>query len=432
MFGKWMCHFFLWIFIFCFASNAKSQWGWNNSFKVKDEGVFMGGAGMAFIDGESYFSFGLRTEVGMGDWGLGLDIPLRFNTKNGELRSEDWDSSYDYFRVLRYIRYGKKHRSKIYSQLGTLDAAKLGHGFIMSYYTNEAQYDERKIGLAFDLKFSSWGMESVVSNFQNFEIVGGRLYVKPLLKMKSLFLLNKLTFGATFVTDRDPDGNSSSNDDVAVAGVDVGLPLLRFGSFYSSIYADHAQIINYGSGQAIGLELGLWKLGGLVTIQTKVERRFLGKNFLPSYFDPFYEVERFQPTGPTGLRKRDRLRTITSTQYGTYGELLGHVLGMIRLIGTFERIDKQAQSGRLHMGAMLSKPIGKISARGMYDKTNIDTFGDVFSLDTRSILRAGLGYQINSYLHLFTDYVWTFETNDAGKIESQRRIEPQLTFVMPF
>ena len=35
---------------------------------------------------------------------------------------------------------------------------------------------------------------------------------------------------------------------------------------------------------------------GVFSLQAKIERRFLGKNFLPSYFNPFYESERFQIT----------------------------------------------------------------------------------------------------------------------------------------
>ncbi len=392
----------------------------------------MGGAGMSFIDGESFFVFALRTELTFGQFGVGIDVPLRFNTDNGELRDEDWNSTYDFFRALRYIRYGRKRRSPVYARLGTIEAARLGHGFIVNYYTNEARYDDRKIGSEFDLRFRYWGLESIVSNYDRVEVIGGRAYVQPLRDTPGVGLLNRLKFGATLVSDRDPDATGATDDDVSIGGLDIELPLVSTGPFFSLLYADHARIFNFGSGQAVGIELGLWKLGGLLTLQTKLERRFLGKRFLPSYFGPFYEVERFDNSGVAPVRKTDLLLARTSREQGIYGELFGHVLNVVKLLGTFERIDGFANSGRLHLAGFLSRGLGPISARAIYDKTRIDDFADAFTLDERSILRAGLGYQVNAYLYLFTDYVRTFEVNaTTGKLESQRRVEPRLTFVLP-
>lgn len=415
-----------------FMSPLQAQWNWNDRLTTSEGGMAMGGLGMAFIDGESYWAFNLRTELAMGKFGLGLDIPLRFDTENGKLRTEDWDSSYDYFRILRYIRYGTKRRSQVYARLGMLDGSRLGHGFIMNYYTNEANYDNRKIGTEFDLKFRKWGVETVVSNYERLEIVGSRFHITPLRDMNELLLFKKLTFGASLVTDRDPDQTGATDDEVTITGLDVELPLIYTGPFFSKLYADYASIDGFGSGKAVGIEMGLWKLGGLMTIQAKLERRFLGKEFVPSYFDPFYEVQRFQVVDTLGIRKTDLLLARTSSEMGYYGELFGHVLNIVKLLGTFERIDGNPQSGRLHLAAILSKALPKISARAVYDKTGIDTFGDAFTLDDRSILRAGFGYQINSFLYLFTDYVWTFELNEtSGELKSQRRIEPQLSLVLP-
>ncbi|MFQ5823797.1 MAG: hypothetical protein ACE5JB_07060 [bacterium] len=414
------------------SAPALSQWSLDRRYRVTDEGIFMGGMGLAFIEDETYFVLNLRTELSMGKFGVGVEVPLRLNTNNGELRNEDWNSTYDYFRVLRYIRYGYKHRTPIYARIGTLDTARLGHGFIMNYYTNEAQYDDRKIGLEFDLKFKLWGFESVVSNFERFEIVGGRAYVRPLRNTPNIGLLRKLTFGATIVMDDDPDGTRSTDDHVTIGGVDIELPLLYLGPFFSHIYADYAKIQNYGSGQALGIELGLWKLGGLFSMYAKLERRFLGKQFLPSYFDPFYENERFRqmPNGP--IAKTDLLLQRTSKEQGIYGELFGHFLNYIKFLGTFERIDGQKDSGRLHLATLLSKSVARISARAVYDKTSIEDFEDAFTLDDRSIARIGLGYQVNPFFFIYMDYIWTFQFNETTQsLETQRRVEPQIAFVFP-
>ena len=115
------------------VSPAQSQWSRDNRILLTDSGVFMGGMGFAFIDDKQFFVFNLRTEISIGQFALGIDAPLRFNVDTGTLRDEDWDDTYDYFRVLRYIRYGHKRKTPVYTRVGTLDAARLGHGFIMNY-----------------------------------------------------------------------------------------------------------------------------------------------------------------------------------------------------------------------------------------------------------------------------------------------------------
>jgi hypothetical protein len=415
-----------------FASRASAQWDWYNRVSVTDDGVMMGGLGMAFIDDESYFVFNLRSELVLGEFGVGIDVPLRFKTDNGELRDADWNNTYDYFRILRYIRYGTKRRTPVYARLGTLSTARLGHGFIMNYYTNEASYDDRKIGLEFDWRFGLWGFESVVSNFDRLEIVGGRAYVQPLKQILTVPFVRNIMFGATLVTDDDPDGTRSTDDGVTIGGLDVELPLLRKGPFFSSIYSDFAKIDNFGSGVAVGVELGLLKVGGLLNLYSKLERRFLGKNFLPSYFDPFYEVQRFQQTSGGPVRKTDLLVARTTREQGIYGELFGDFINFIRILGTYEHIDGQANSGRLHAAALLSRSVARFSARAICDKTGVQDLSDAFTLNERSIARAGLGYQIHPFIYLFMDYIWTFERNPTtGQLDSQRRVEPQLSFVMP-
>ncbi|HEX9654701.1 MAG TPA: hypothetical protein VGA99_13410, partial [bacterium] len=140
----------------------------------------------------------------------------------------------------------------------------------------------------------------------------------------------------------------------------------------------------------------------------------------------------FQPTSPIPIRKTDQLVARTTSEQGIYGELLGDFLNFIRILGTYERIDGQANSGRLHAAALLSRSVARFSARAIYDKAGVQDLADAFTLNDRSIARAGLGYQIHPFIYLFMDYIWTFERNAAtGQLESQRRVEPQLSFVMP-
>ena len=130
--------------LFGFAS-AFGQW----SGYMADDGTTTldGGIGMTWIDDQAYYNISFMPDISIGKLGVGLNLSLLYNVDTGHIRSEDWDSGYDYARVIRYVRWGHKG-DRFYTRVGALDAARIGHGFILGYYNNQINYDERKIGLS--------------------------------------------------------------------------------------------------------------------------------------------------------------------------------------------------------------------------------------------------------------------------------------------
>jgi len=415
-------------------------------FMGQEGGLLMGGVGMAVIDDQTYFTINFRPELAFGKFGIGLNLNLLYNAESGEIRKEDWDEDYDYFRILRYVRWGRKW-DPVYARVGTLDAARLGHGFIVNYYTNEASYDNRKIGLAFDLDFGRFGFESVTSNLGRTELIAGRVYYRPLLGIVDIPIIKNFAMGGSYARDFDPDVSVDTDDAVSVFGFDVELPILKTGILTTMLYYDWAQIAGYssieqdtktfGSGQAVGIMASLSNLAGLIDISAKLERRFLGKEFIASFFDPFYEIHRYRKSGITGIHKTDMLIGITEETKGVFGELYGGLLGnKVRLLGMFSRLDEQKNSGILHLAADAPDAVPAIAAHATYDKMGVEMVKDVFTLDINSVARVGLGYKIKPYLILYMDYLWTwkYETDETGAqvLKPQERIEPKLVFSYRF
>jgi len=407
-------------------------------------GMMMGGIGLTKIDDDYYYSINFRPELAFGKLGFGLNVNLLYNTNTGHIRSKDWDSGYDYFRLIRYIRWGHKW-DPFYARIGTLDAARLGHGFIVNYYTNEASYDERKIGMAFDLDFGKFGFETIASNLGRAELIGGRLYYRPLRGIVNIPILKNIAVGGSFASDFDPDVWSGTDDGVSVYGFDAELPLIQAKIFNTMIYFDWAQISGYssiekenrtfGNGQAVGIMATISNLAGLIDISAKLERRFLGKEFIPSFFDPFYEIQRYQIVDGVEMHKTDALLSITEETKGVFGELYGGLLGnKIRLLGMFSRLDEQKESGALHLAADAPDAVPAIAAHATYDKIGVETMSDVFTLNNKSVARVGLGYKLKPYLILYVDYSWTFVETEPGSrvFKPQERIEPRLVFAYQF
>lgn len=396
-------------------------------------GTLAGGLGMAIIDDQSYFTIALHPDIAIGKFGIGLNIKLLYNTNTGAIRSEDWNEGYDWARLIRYIRYGHK-RDRFYSKVGTLDAARLGHGFIMNYYTNEASYDKRKIGLELDIDFGNWGFETVTNNLGRLEVIGGRAYIRPLQSYLTIPMVKDIALGATYVTDVDPDGTRDTSDGLYAFGFDLEIPLIRIPMFNSFAYFDWAKIDTFGSGRALGAEANLTLIAGVAHISARIERRWLGTEFLPSYFNAFYEVQRYMPlSDSTVFRKDYSLNSIIEETRGIFGELTGHVMNTIRLVGNFQRIDDQKNSGILHLAAEVPDAVPMIAAYAFYDRIAIETGSDLFKLDENSVARIGIGYKIKPYLLLNMDYIYTFYFDEQeNRYKPQERFEPRVSFVYNF
>lgn len=420
----------------------------------EEGGIFYGGVGYSSIEGEDYISVNFRPELSFGKIGVGLNINLLYSTSNGAIRTEDWNESYDYFRLIRYVRYGVKY-DPFYMRVGTLDAARIGHGFLMNYYSNEASYDSRKIGLAFDLDFGSFGFETVTNNLGRAEIFGARAYWRPLRAVLNFPVIKNIAFGASYVTDIDPDQKRDSDDPVSAWGLDAELPLIQTKILTTKLYYDFGQIVDYGNGQAFGVMADLGNLWGLLDVRAKLERRLLGEEYTPNFFNALYEIHRNNPDiakiyglyeqnpgREADLRMLDHKAGIlkfapyNSETKGIFGELIGSFLGdAIRLTGMFQRLDDVPKSGMLHFGASAPDAVPTIAAHATYDKVGVETISDVFTLDSRSVARVGAGYKIKPYLILYMDYVWTFEEafkSGQRYFKTQERVEPRLAFAYKF
>lgn len=417
------------------------------------EGLVKGGVGMTWIDGEAYYLVSLAPEIAFGKFGIGLDLNVHVSSKDQKIRKEDFDETYDYIRIIRYLRYGTKGE-EIYVRVGALDYARLGHGFILYNYKNSPSFDNRKVGAEFDLDFGKWGLETVYGDFAAASVLGTRGYIRPLqfTPAATIPIIGGLEVGATFASDvrsdaRDTgvviataapfDTTTYNSGTLSVIGIDLGLPLFRLPVADATLYLDYAKILNYGSGFASGIDLNFSALGAL-KIFTKYERRFgQTDKFIPAYFDAFYELERYQLSPGNFQSKVKTLENTISPGPGYFGSLLVDVLGTIQAEGSYQKLDRHPTSGILHIGANTGSKIPLISLSAGYDKKYIKDSKDVFTLDERSLLYAEVGYKPYPFMIVSTLYTWTFapEKDKDGNVtgyKPQKRITPRVSFVFAF
>jgi hypothetical protein len=429
-------------------------------------------AGVMFkkIDGAMYLQINPRFDFRTGPFGLGIQIPLNLRVhpwdeageeKYGKqlVRGEDWDEIGDYLKMVRYIQYGEK-REFIYARLGEL-SGKLGHGTIVRGYSNTIDINSHRVGFAFDLNTDFGGFETMFSDLVSImgggvdsQLIAARGFVKPLsfwmpdspLNIFSLGLSVASDLNAPYNVDVDDDGSMDTDIEtgailvgeakaVTIVGVDIEAEVLNNEFIEMVPYID----VNFISGAGMGLHIGLdtkFKLpiGIDFQIPVLIEYRHFDSDYLPMYYDTFYEIERFSLAGQNALPKGRYLRSELLKDgeglNGVYGELGFDFMGLVSIAGKYEHYAKtDAEEAAEAAGA---EPIGKgtftllllvpaldvLQFEAYYRRTNITGSDDIFAFDDRSMAIAQAKYQLYPFVYLVAQASrrWVFQ--DAETVDN--------------
>lgn len=153
-------------------------------------GFLMGGVfGAVTIDGKNYQQMGLRPELKLWKFGVGLDISILLD-EDGKVREEDWDDKEDYIDKIYYLKFGQKGEP-FYFIYGGLESTTLGYGTLINGYTNLLEYPTYKrqgLDIGFETKYL--GMQAIVNDFKELQgknravMGGGRIYLRPFSRVQ--------------------------------------------------------------------------------------------------------------------------------------------------------------------------------------------------------------------------------------------------------
>ncbi|TCW60748.1 hypothetical protein [Treponema sp. J25] len=261
----------------------------------------------------TYNKLTLKPDIALGKFGIGLDLTIHFNIKPGpggtavEIYEPDWNwqkAGKNFFELylpkIAYIRYAEKGEP-LFVKLGSFDDGTLGNGFIMGNYSNTRFLPATRIfGAALDIdgvlfNFPYVGIETFVGNLANFDVVGSRLYVRPLYPF-DLPILKQMQVGVTVAADRDPlryadstfvSTYNLSNETVVIWGLDTRVPIVNTSLVSLAAFSD----LVFQPRSRWGSMLGMGgKLFGFMTYGAQL--RLLGPDFIPTYFDSSYDLFR--------------------------------------------------------------------------------------------------------------------------------------------
>lgn len=365
------------------------------------------GLGFTTIDGVLHYRLRAVPELRIAKFSAGVNVDLLWNSKTGAIRPADKYDGKRFGRIIHHIGYGGP-KDLVEAKIGAIEDYNLGHGFLMNHYSNQTDEDYRKAGLTGRVGFPIAGGQFMISNLGRFDIYGMRAFVRPLSPM-ALPILKNVEAGISFLGDTDPDQNRASDDGISAWGLDAGLPIAKTEMFASELYADFGKITGHGAGGGTGIAAKV-QATNLFAVGARLEERFLGKEFIPRYFDGFYDVERYQEVNGMPVRKSYLLAAVdTAGKNGTFGELAGYVLDKITLKGNYQHYSKVKGSGILHLTALAPKLVPKTDFTLAYDQKNVESTRDLFKANENTLVTIEAGREVYPHFMLYLTYQRTFE-----------------------
>lgn len=376
-------------------------------------------------DPGTWQSLSLTPDFSFGKLGVGLDVTLNYNFSGGSgnsfaIRRADWWPSGDvtlrsvaavYLPKIAYVRWGLKG-DPLFLKLGSFNDATLGDGFIMGDYNNRLFLPtERHFGLQADVDgvlfdFPYVGVETVIGNLAQMDVLGARFYVRPLVKT-SIPVLSDLQVGVTAAVDTNPyfetaSAATGSASPIGVFGAGLLLPLIYTKDVFSLVsFADAASIQAKTWGTMVGVG------GRIITIFTYgAQLRLLGPGFTPTYFGPGYDAQRdlqynaVQNPAGSGVT----FGALASAGISVLGDKL---IFKLTLDTPFVTSETDPTLKDPHLNGILTLAPGVLPLFGfdfVYDKKGIGKFVEIFDA-TNAVIQAKLNLQSGPAIISFIYYI---------------------------
>lgn len=405
-----------------------------------------------------------------GKLGLGFGVPLRLELVNfapdpetgsplltkraGRLRTEDWDSVHDFGRLLKYVTYGRKE-DRLYISAGQRYSSSIGHGALVRRYAPNIDIDYPRASAQVDAYNDFGGFELFTNDLLEWNTLAGLGFIKPLSFLKSENLLAKtLSIGVTGATDwrapyvlttdattglRQVDTQGrlvSQARPVGLVGIDAEVKVVKTANVDIKPYVDYSMLIGGDGGFTAGV-LGRFNVGRDIVNAFRVvgEFRVLGNRYLPSYFDTFYEIERFIFSSEEVPGQAAR-RAITRQQYVMergLGQRLGYYFeaswGIPGKVGLTLAAEGVSNAPNTNLIAHLEVPVlDFVQVFGSYYKRGITSPAAIFRIDPLvpdTVFYAGARLKILPFLFVNGRAYQTFRLNPEV-----RRYDNQLGFVI--
>ena len=301
----------------CFSVSSAVDFDPDEAYSRFQKGFSVGGALFpAYLGKSLLLEIDLYGSAEFGMLGFGVGLPVRFildnkddiETTGGVFPKEDWDDARDWVSILTYFHYGHSG-DMFYFYFGEQRNRYVGNGSIVGAYFGDLRLYHPQRGVNLEVNTDYAGLDFFMDDVTPPNVVGGRVYLKPLSFFDKENYGNNLEIGASYFADvfapenivgkivEKKDGLYYDRDiyksNVQIFGFDISFRLLAMKYYQLSFYTDVNTIVNSGTGMHFGAKHKLSLPGSKdIQILSRWEGRAMQPDYIPSYFDTFYDIER--------------------------------------------------------------------------------------------------------------------------------------------
>jgi hypothetical protein len=417
----------------------------------------------------------------------------------GRFRTEDWDQVEDFLRPLRYLTWGKKE-DRLYIDVNRVHSITIGHGQLVRRYQGNIDIDEDNLFAVADGYTDFGGFELMAGPFPVPRLAGGLVFVKPLGLFLDDWMSKSFSIGGSWITDlnaptqldkranpadgrpqllvddsnqflwegrSDPVGNV-----VQGVGVDSELKVVKTDAVDLKVYGDYSHLFFPadrggawdafdGGGAAVG---GLLRVSFGMTpvrpieneapevregkvpremkaghaLRVRLEGRTFSPQYLPSYWNTLYEVDRLQFGQSVGEERADRaalptkigalaLKADEPWRAGFYLEATYAMVDAVAFTALYEdayplgaaKLPTDARNFALHVE---SQGLDFLQLFASYHYRNFERFDGMFSFNTdNEVFFFGGRLQLLPILFINVAaqraFRVGFEEDDAGQVD---------------
>ncbi len=380
---------------------------------------------------------------------------------------DPWDTLNDVVLKIKFIEWGD-NRDPFFFKAGNLNDITLGHGLVMRNFANDAEFPAvRRVGLNLGMDFDFVGFEAMVNDAANPDILGARVYARPIPGFKA-------AVGLSLVTDLEPaEGLNMPMGPVTLTadmignpiffnpGIDLDVPVVESDILSLVGFADAAVLLPYfrtdvnpllgaiPAGLAVkavydetatmplrnyGVAAGVF--GNVLMVDYRLEYRYFTGTFTPAMYDTAYErsMRKAYAVGLIGYLNNPTDPQYNQLKMGIYGEggfKLDNICNLtigyfwpwgFDTTGNIVELD----TDHLTIGFTLEKgviPVVDIFGSVTYERTRFaKTLGEMISgtattfnlLDANTVVKAKIGYAVAPTLDVILLYTTTARLNPDG------------------
>lgn len=202
------------------------------------------------------------------------------------VKEEDTDELYDLVRLVEYAKYQPARATKLHLRAGTTDRLRLGQGHLVDFYSSRVVWDDRLVGAEAGWRSRSLSLEAFTGDLRLNSVSGGRAELAPFIWSPNE-RWRSMRIAVSGVDDRLDQPVSGS---LRAYSGDVQMAAANIGDILVSPFVSWAQIEDYGSGYALGVDVGADNFVDLARFRLRLAYHRNSDQFVAGYVGSFYEV----------------------------------------------------------------------------------------------------------------------------------------------